>query len=69
VSDRIALHLVGGAAMVEVLAQHGEWVAEQVLATSVELLGPADERPARSWTPVELADGTALEVAIERPES
>jgi isoleucyl-tRNA synthetase len=63
VTDRIQVELTGGAAIREVLADHGSMIQEQVLAVSIELAGPEDD-----MTTVELADGTSVAFRIRKAD-
>ncbi|MBV9662047.1 MAG: isoleucine--tRNA ligase, partial [Acidimicrobiales bacterium] len=42
VTDRIALELSDGERLLQVLAGHGQWVADQVLATNVAIVDPPE---------------------------
>jgi isoleucyl-tRNA synthetase len=77
VSDRIALEVAGGPALAGSLAGHRDWVAEQVLATAIDLRdqagagGPGAGEPdageqdaADRWHHCELADGTPVAVRV-----
>jgi isoleucyl-tRNA synthetase len=63
VTDRITLELSGDATLASVLATHGVWVAEQVLAASVV---SADDHSGEGWQDGELADGTPVFVRVTR---
>ena len=68
VTDRITLELAGGDDVSELVDAHGDWLAEQVLATSVTIVPePAGDEPAAGdWVPAELADGTAVGIRIAK---
>ena len=63
VTDRIHVEVAGGAAIEEVLTDHGEMIQEQVLAVSIELVD-RDE----GMTAVELADGTPVAFRIRNAD-
>jgi isoleucyl-tRNA synthetase len=61
VTDRIELELSGGPEIAAVLASHGPWLADQVLAVHVQL---ADEVTGDGWVTVQLADGTDVALGL-----
>ena len=63
VTDRIHLEIAGPDHLDALLAAHGEWVAEQVLAASV---GRAGDAGGPGWVQAELADGTPVSVRVSR---
>lgn len=67
VTDRITVELTGGPEIEQVVAAHGEWIAEQVLATHLALSGGAGS--GTTWAEVVLADGTPAGIRLERAGS
>ncbi len=63
VTDRISLELAGGAEVEEMLGAHRGWIAEQVLATHIDLAGP-DATGGPGWNQTVLADGTAVGIRL-----
>ncbi len=64
VTDRIDLEVSGGSDTTETLHVHGEWIAEQVLASSVALVAPG-RTDGSGWVSVSLADGTEAAIRLQ----
>jgi isoleucyl-tRNA synthetase len=63
VTDRIHLEVRGSDAVAGVLEEHGDWIAEQVLAVQVSYSG-GEEPAEEGWSRVELADSTVVWIRI-----
>jgi isoleucyl-tRNA synthetase len=63
VTDRIALDLSGTDRLQPLLGAHGDWIAEQVLAATVNV---AAEHEGDMWRDCDLADGTVVWVRVTR---
>jgi isoleucyl-tRNA synthetase len=71
VTDRVAVEVAGGAALADAVEAYGDWIAEQVLAISLEVASPgAGSTPTgtelEAGATVTLADGTEVGVTIQR---
>jgi isoleucyl-tRNA synthetase len=65
VSDRVAATVRGAPALLTQLEPHREWLAAEILATSLELGGEGEPDPAATVEEVTMAEGT-LRLAVRR---
>jgi len=57
VSDRVAASIDGEAALLSQLAPHRDWLADEILAVTLELGGGTDLGPSASFEDLALSEG------------
>jgi isoleucyl-tRNA synthetase len=65
VSDRVAASIEGDAALLSQLAPHRDWLADEILAVTLELGGGTDLGPSASFEEVALSEGN-LRLGLRR---
>jgi isoleucyl-tRNA synthetase len=65
VSDRVAASIQGAPALLAQLGAHRDWLAAEILATTLELGGEADLGPSATVEEASLAEGS-LRLAVRR---
>ena len=66
VVDRIRVTIAGPAEIAAAVGAHRAWVAEQTLATELDITLASDQPPGDGWQSVELPDATTAWLHLQR---